>query len=105
MFDLFLVNFDPIPKPDSLLALHDVSENLFNMPKARVKVSKLFHNKLSDNTMAIVRVHFPDWYQGYKKYAGEPKNMSMELVQDFVEQLCVVSLSELSSDSTSQKVL
>ena len=57
------------------------------MPKARVKVSKLFHSKLSDNTMTIVRAQFSDWYHGYKKYAGEPNHMSMKLVQDFVEHL------------------
>jgi hypothetical protein len=57
------------------------------MPKARVKVSKLFHSKLSDNTLTIIRAEFTDWYHGYKKYVGEPNQMSMELVQDFVEQL------------------
>ena len=57
------------------------------MPKARVKVSKLFHMKLSDTTLGIIRAEFSDWFHGYKKEMGEPNQMSMELVQDFVEQL------------------
>jgi len=66
---------------------YSFSPNLLNMPKARAKPNKLFHNKLSENTMAYIKQEFPDWLQDYKQRRGEPTAMSMGLIQDFVEHL------------------
>ena len=52
-------NFDPIPKPDSLLALHDVSENLFNTLRKWFDVETKVTIDLTEIDSAIIELGEP----------------------------------------------
>ena len=57
------------------------------MTKSRAKPNKLFHSKLDDVTMALVRNAWPSWLQRITAEQVEPQQMSMDLLQDFVQLL------------------
>ena len=57
------------------------------MTKSRAKPNKLFHSKLDEVTMALVRNAWPNWIQRTSVEQGEPQQMSMDLLQDFVQHL------------------
>ena len=57
------------------------------MTKSRAKPNKLFHSKLDEVTMALVRNAWPNWIQRITAEQGEPQQMSMELLQDFVHHM------------------
>ena len=57
------------------------------MPKSRAKHNKIFHSKLDEGSMSIVRNAWPAYLQQLAAEEAEPQQMSMELLQEFVQFL------------------
>ena len=57
------------------------------MPKSRQKLNKIFHSKLDEGTMALIRNGLPTYLQQLADEQAEPQQMSIELLQEFVQFL------------------